>query len=336
MTSRLRHGATVVVTGATGFLGGAVARRLLVDGYRVVALGRREHALSALTALGAETRVATLEDARAIADACAGADAIVHAGALSSPWGRIAEFECANVTGTRNVLAAARSRAAREVRVVHISSPSVYFRFADQLDVREDAAPSQVTPTPYIATKRAAEQLVRDAAQDGLSVVALRPRALFGPGDTSLLPRLLRAARAGRLRVIGDGRTLADLTYIDNVVDAVMGALCANVTRQLFYNITNGEPVQLWNVIAQFCEAHGAPLTAGRLPRGAAMALATIMEAAARAIPQRGEPLLTRYSVAVLSYSQTLSIDAARRDLHYAPRVSMADAIARTLAGAGR
>lgn len=329
----LARGATIVVTGATGFLGGAVARRLARDGYHVRALGRRASALQALVDEGLDARAIALDDVTAMHDACAGAHGIVHAGALSSPWGTTDDFLRANVEGTRCVLDAARQRADAQVRVVHISSPSVYFRYADQLDIPEDLPHPVDAPTPYITTKRAAERLVRTATQEGLSVVGLRPRALFGPGDTSLLPRLLRAARSGRLRVIGDGRTIADLTYIDNAVDAVVCALQTRPTRPApFYNITNGEPVSLWDVIAEFCAAHGAPLQAGRIPRGVAMTVARAMEFASRSGLSRSEPLLTRYSVAVLSYSQTLSIDAARRELGYAPRVSMRDAIAQTLA----
>jgi len=332
VTSTLGAGATIVVTGATGFLGGAVARRLAVSGYAVRALGRRRPELAALTTLGIDARAVALDDASAMADACADAHAIVHAGALSSPWGHAADFYRANVLGTQHVLHAARMHAARNVRVVHISSPSVYFRFADQLDVHEDTPFPATTPTPYIATKREAETLVQTAVQDGLSVIGLRPRAIFGPGDTSLLPRLLRAAASGRLRVIGDGRTVADLTYIDNAVDAVLLALQAPHTYAgRFYNITNGDPVQLWDVIAELCTAHGSPLASGNLPRSLAMTLAKVMEFAARTVPGAAEPLLTRYSVAVLSYSQTLSIAAATRDLLYTPRVSMRDGIARTL-----
>lgn len=331
-TPHVQASALVVVTGATGFLGGAVTRRLVADGYRVRALGRNATELAALATLGAEARAVALDDADAMHAACDGAQVIVHAGALSSPWGNADAFERANVNGTRNVLSAARSAAAPNVRVVHVSSPSVYFRFADQLQVTESASQSADAPTPYIRTKRRAEQLVVEAAREGLSVIGLRPRALFGPGDTSLLPRLLRAARSGRLRVIGDGDTVADLTYIDNVVDAVLLAMQAPLVQAApFYNITNGEPVQLWDVIGEFCAAHGTPLAAGRIPRNVAMTIARAMELASRTGLSRTEPLLTRYSVAVLSYSQTLSIDAARHDLGYEPRVKMRDAIARTL-----
>ena len=302
------------------------------DGHHVRAIGRRASALADLASLGIETRAVALEDADAVADACANAHAVVHAAALSSPWGNAIDFHRANVTGTQHVLRAAQLRGAPGARVVHISSPSVYFRFADQFDVKEDAPFPRTTPSPYIATKRAAELLVSAAARDGLDVIGLRPRAIFGPGDSSLLPRLLRAAATGRLRVIGDGRTIADLTYIDNVVDAVLLALDAPKDfAGRFYNITNGEPVRLWDVIGELCAAHNTPVQLGTLPRALAMTIAQLMEVAARLRRGAAEPLLTRYSVAVLSYSQTLSIEAAAKDLRYEPRVGMREAIARTL-----
>lgn len=321
-----------MVTGATGFLGGAVARPLVREGYRVRALGRDRAALAALAACGMDARAVALDDGAAMGDACADAHAIVHAGALSSPWGAAADFYRANVVGTSRLFGAARARAAPNARVVYVSSPSVYFRYADQLDVREDTPFPDVTPSPYVATKREAEQLARAEAQEGGNVITLRPRAIFGPGDSSLLPRLLRAASTKRLRVIGDGNTIADLTYIDNVVDAVLLALQASADYAgRCYNITNGEPIRLWDVIATMCAAYGAPLQAGAIPRSFAMAVARGMEATSRTGLTRREPLLTRYSVAVLSYSQTLSIAAAMRDLGYHPRVGMADAITRTV-----
>ncbi len=319
----------VVVTGATGFLGGAVVARLHAMGVPVRALGRNASALAALQAGGVDARAVALDDRDAMLTACAEASAILHCGALSAPWGRYADFEAANVHGTAHVLEAARQSGAR---VVCISSPSVYFRFLDREMLREDAAQDGDAPTPYITTKRAAERLVNAAVADGVWVVGLRPRALFGPGDTTLLPRLLRAARSGRLRVIGDGKTLADLTYIDNAVDAVLAALNAPVhCRGRWYNITNGEPHRLWEVLSTLCAMLDAPLRSGRIPRSVAMAVATLLERIAARRSDYPEPVLTRYSVAVLSYHQTLDIGAARRDLGYEPRVSMVEGLGRTV-----
>lgn len=319
----------IVVTGATGFLGGAVAARLRAMGVPVRALGRNRAVLAALQAGGVDARSVALDDRDAMLAACADARAILHCGALSSPWGRLADFEAANVRGTAHVLESARQSGAR---VVHISSPSVYFRFGDREMLREDAAQDGDAPTPYIATKRAAERLVNAAVVDGVWAIGLRPRALFGPGDTTLLPRVLRAARSGRLRIIGDGQTRADLTYIDNAVDAVLAALDApDACCGRWYNVTNGEPHRLWEVLGTLCGMLDAPLQSGRIPRGVAMTVATLLERVAARRSGYPEPILTRYGVAVLSYHQTLDIRSAQTELGYQPRVSMFDGLIRTI-----
>ncbi|MFT5353537.1 MAG: nucleoside-diphosphate-sugar epimerase [Polyangiales bacterium] len=311
----------VLVTGATGFLGGRVARRYAASGAEVLGTGRNAEAGAQLEQDGIWFAKVPLSERDAVIAACADRDLVVHCAALSAPWGTTQDFETANVLGTENVIAGCERHAVP--RLVHISTPSLYMSRKSRFAVREDD-PLPPPINEYTRTKRIAEERIDDASRRGLSVVSLRPRALFGPGDTVIFPRIARALREKRLPVIGRGDSIVDMTYIENVVDAVLAAASApeSATGRK-YNITNGEPISLWDVIATLAKAMDVPLPTKRLPFALAWGLAGASEASYRLMKRKGEPVLTRYGVAVLSCSLTMDISAAVRDLGYVPRVSM-------------
>jgi nucleoside-diphosphate-sugar epimerase len=270
---------------------------------------------------------ADLRDHAAVMRACIGVDAVCHAGALSSPWGKRRDFVAINVGGTRSVIAGCRAAGVR--RLVYVSSPSVVFDGGDHYDVTESVAYPRRFASVYSETKKLGEDLVREAT--GLETVIVRPKALFGPGDRALLPRIVSAARAGRLPQIGNGRNLVDLTYVENVADALLLALEAPVAAGNTYTITNDEHVPLWPAIRAILQRLQIPYAPRRVPLGVALLAAWSMELRARITGH--EPLLTRYTAAILARTQTYDIAAARRDLGYVPRVSIVDGIERTLAG---
>jgi nucleoside-diphosphate-sugar epimerase len=318
----------VLVTGGTGFLGGHVARTLLARGDSVRLLVRSPHAADALAKAGAELVPGDLRSASTVAAACAGVDAVCHAGALSSPWGKAAEFHAVNVGGTENVLTGCRAHGVS--RLVYVSSPAVVFDGRDQFNVAESVPFPRRFTSVYAYTKKLGEDRVNAARREGLSTVILRPKAIYGPGDSALLPRIVSAARRGRLPQIGDGMNRVDFTYVDNVVHAVLTALDSRTAAGGTYTITNGEPVLLWELIRRVLAHVGRPTRLRRVSIGAAQATAFLMEA--RAAVTGREPLLTRYTVAILSRTQTYDLSAARRDLGYRPVVSMEEGIRRTLA----
>ncbi|HYF66012.1 MAG TPA: NAD-dependent epimerase/dehydratase family protein [Herpetosiphonaceae bacterium] len=317
----------VLVTGGSGFVGQHLVGALLRRGHRVAMLGRDWSRAAATLAAGAIPISADLRDRAAIVAACAGRDAVFHVGALSAPWGRAADFHAVNVGGTENVLAGCERHGVG--RLVAVSSPSVLFDGRDQ-HLLTDAAPYPARfVSAYSLTKKLAEDRVRAAGERGLAAVILRPKAIFGPGDTTLLPRLVAAARRGRLPQIGAGRNLVDLTYVGNVVHALLLALEAPAAVGNTYAITNDEHPALWEVIRAVLGRLGIPSALRRVPLGAALAAARLMEW--RAAVTGREPLLTRYSVAILARTQTYDIAAARRDLGYAPPIPLAAGIERTL-----
>lgn len=317
----------ILITGGTGFLGKHMARALLARGHAVRVFGRNLAAAQAEIACGATPILADLRDRAAVVAACRAADVVYHVGALSEPWGQRAAFFATNVGGTANILAGCQKHGVQ--RLVYVSSPSVLFDGRDQ-HLLTDAAPyPRRFASVYSLTKKLGEDLVN--ASQNLETVILRPKAIFGPGDAALLPRLIRAAQAKRLPQIGDGRNQVDLTYIDNVVAALVLALDAPRAVGKTYTITNDEHVLLWDMIRTVLRANGLSNELRRVPIRAALAAAAAMEA--RATLTGIEPLLTRYTAAILGRTQTYDISAAKRDLGYAPSVSVAEGVRRTLAG---
>src|SRR5262249_8321267 len=199
----------IIVTGGSGFLGAHLAQTLLGAGHRVHILGRDFSHTDSPTAAGATPIVADLRDANAVIAACKGMDAAYHVGALSAPWGRSQDFHAINVTGTAAVIEGCKRH--RVQRLIYVSSPSVVFTGQDQHELTEAAAYPTRFSSVYSLTKKLGEDLVNAAHRD-LETIVLRPKAMFGPGDRSLLPRLIAAARSGRLRQIGAGRNLVDVT----------------------------------------------------------------------------------------------------------------------------
>lgn len=320
----------ILVTGGTGFLGRHVVWRAADEGADVEFTGRDARAADEVMRLApAPVRWQALRHGEADAEgilvtAASDADAVVHCAALSSPWGRYEDFRRANVASTAEVIAACAAKDVR--RLVHISTPSLYFGFADRLAIREDAD----LPPPandYVRTKIEAERLVRAA---GLPEVAiLRPRALFGPWDQTLVPRLLRVMTRGAMPIMRGGRIRIDLTYIDNAVDAVWRAVTRPLPRAVnTYNVSNAEPRALIDVLQVMAREFGLPLKTKRVPWPLVELLARALEFKAR-LGGGWEPPLTRYSAGVLAFSQTLDVSALRDELGWQPTVGIDEGIRR-------
>ena len=321
----------VLVTGATGFLGGHLVRTLLARGTPVRALGRNLEQGLALQAAGADFRPVDLRDGPGMLAACAGACGVIHSGALSSAWGRYRDFHDINVTGTENVIAGCLAHGVQ--RLVHVSSPSVMSRHSEQRDLDESHPLPETFVSMYSETKALAEAGVRLAQEAGLETVILRPKAIYGPGDRALFPRIILALKKARLPIIGDGVTMTNITHVRDVVQACLLAMERDAAAGNTYLVTGGEAVNLWEVIALIAERLGHPEPTRKVPVKKALRLGAVLEALWRVLPLPGEPPLTRYKASVLGYSQTYDISAARRDLGYEPQVQWEDGIEEFLAG---
>ncbi|WP_080839249.1 NAD-dependent epimerase/dehydratase family protein [Cohnella massiliensis] len=317
-----------LITGATGFLGRRLAAALLDRGWEVSGFGRNEAVGAELAQAGVRFIRGDLADPRQVADACAGRQIVFHCGALSSPWGAYRDFYAGNVEGTRNVAAACLAH--RVERLVHVSTPSLYFDYRDRLNIPESSPLPSRPANCYAATKRMAEQIVNEAFASGLPSVIVRPRAIFGPGDRTLLPRFIRANEQGGIPLFRGGNIRMDLTYVDNVVHALL--LCASAPESALgaaYNITNREPALFIDVLRRLFEALGKPLRLRPLPYPVAYGLAGFLEWKTRLLRSGAEPPLTRYSVGLLGKHQTLDTSLAEEKLGYSPVVGLEEGLER-------
>jgi nucleoside-diphosphate-sugar epimerase len=318
-----------LVTGATGFLGWHACMALQSRGWTVTGLGRNLAAGAKLEAQGVLFVHGDLRDEGAVSRACSKQDAVFHCGALSSPWGRYREFHDINVDGTRHVVQGCQRHDVK--RLIHISTPSIYFDHTrDRLNVAENALLPAKQANAYAATKLLAEEVVFDSLKNGQEGLILRPRAIFGPLDSALLPRLMRANETSGVPLFRRGDVWLDLTYVDNVVEAMLlGWEAPSEALGQAYNITNGEPSRLGDVLAELFGMLGVRLNTREIPYPVAFGAAALMEWSHRLLPFLGEPKLTRYSVGVLARSQTLDITKARQQLGYAPRISLHEGLKR-------
>ncbi len=327
MTAALFDG-PILVTGATGFLGQHLVRRLIELGQPVRATGRNIRVGLELQAAGADFRPVDLRDRAGMIAAAEGVEAVVHSGALSSVWGRRKDFHAINVDGTENVIAACRANGVK--RLVYISSPSVMTRPIAQLNLNESEPLPDKHVSIYSETKRLGEELVHQAAAASadLETVILRPKAIYGPGDTAIFPRLIKAASKGRLPIIGDGKTVTNLTHVRDVVAAILLALKSDKAVGNTYLITGGEEVRIWDAIKEVVTRSGYKAPTRKIGIGRAMRAARVLEFVWRTLHLPGEPPLTTYTAGILGLSQTYDISAARRDLGYEPAVALEEGIA--------
>jgi nucleoside-diphosphate-sugar epimerase len=324
----------VLVTGGAGFLGQALCKALQAEGHEVTSF-QRSHS-PALEAMGVRQVRGDLADAAAVLAAFEGQDAIFHNAAKAGAWGSVESYFSANVTGTRNVLAAMRTHGI--ARLVYTSTPSVTHSGRTPVEGGDEVNTpyGERFQAPYPATKLIAEKEVLAANDATLATVALRPRLIWGPGDTQLLPRLVERANAGRLRFVGGGHNRMDTTYIDNAAQAHVdafkalapGAPCAGKA----YFISNGEPRPVRQIVNDMLVAAGVPPVTGSVPYAVAYAAGAVLEAVWTLLRLKGEPPMTRFLAEQLSTPHWYDISAARRDFGYVPKVTTAEGLDRLAA----
>jgi nucleoside-diphosphate-sugar epimerase len=309
----------VLVTGATGGLGRVVVDALRGRGDIVRASGRNRQSGLALREAGIEVALGDLTDETGLRALLEGIDAVVHCAALSSPWGAYRDFNAINLVATQTLLKAASE--AGVSRFVFISSPSVYAEMEDRLDLTEQDPIAQPALNAYAATKALAEREVLAANSENMATVILRPRAIVGPHDTVLLPRILKIMETGRFPLLRGGAALVELTDARDVADAVLCALdrareqCGEI-----FNISGGRALSVRVMVETLAQALGTPARFITVPLPLAKIVAHACELIFALLPGRPEPPLTRYTLSILAYSQTFRSDKARDRLGFVPR----------------
>lgn len=297
----------IAVTGASGFVGGAVCRAASAAGHEVVAFGRRAAVEPAH--VGAAPYVSWDITAGPLVEVPA-VDAVVHCAGSVTDWGPQDVMLRVNRDGTRTVLAAFR-----DARFVHVSTASVYDPLVPTVSASEseaDVGPSPRHRDAYGLSKALAEHVVRETRPDA---VVLRPHAVYGPGDTTLLPRILDSVRGSRLLAVGTGRQLLGLTSIGNLTAACLLAASSGVSGT--FNVTDAEPLALDAALRMFLAARGVAATPAYIPTRVALPLASLAESVARFTGR--PPRLTRYAVRHSALERTFDLTAARDRLGYEP-----------------
>ena len=326
-----------LVTGGGGFIGKAIVTALRARGDEVCTLARG--AYPALEALGCTVFRGDLGDAEAVLRASEGCDVVFHVAAKAGVWGARADYERTNVLGTDHVLAACV--AASVPKLIFTSSPSVAHAGGnlEGVDASHPYPPEDAYSTDYPRTKAIAEKRVRAAngralANGGrLATVSLRPHLVWGPGDNHLVPRIVARAKAGKLRIVGDGLAKVDSTYIDNAVEAHLAAADAlTVDGPLggnAYFVSNGEPLAIGTLINRIVIAGGGLAVTRHIPYRVAYVVGAISEYVYRTLEREDEPLMTRFVAEQLATAHWFDITPCARDFGWTPRVSIDDGMKR-------
>ena len=319
------------VTGGSGFVGRNLIRALVRRGDAVVALARSERAEQAVREAGAEAVVrGDLDAAEPMTEGMQGCQVVFHAAAVVADWGARDEFHRINVQGTANVVEAARQ--AGVPRLVHIGTEAVLVG-GPPIVRADETRPMPARPLGlYPETKGKAEALVREANGDGLTTVVVRPRLIWGPEDTSLLPQVIEAVRAGKFMWIGGGNYLTSTCHIDNVIEGALLAAESGRGGEAYF-LTDGEPVQFRAFMTRLLAAAGVEPGTRSIPRPVARALARGVEGVWGLLGLRGKPPITRVSLCLLGEEVTVDDGKARRELGYQGRMTV-DAGLSALAGA--
>lgn len=314
----------ILLTGATGFLGYRTLEKLvqIPELTSVVATGRNLPEYRRILHEKVHYQLGELEDAGFVHEITKNVDVIVNTASLSSPWGARHDFIKSNLHTQSHLIKAAKNNGIQ--RFIYISSPSIYYNGSNRIGVKEsDPLPTSFV-NEYARTKFEAELLLRNST---IPFVILRPRAIIGRGDSIIMPRLINAFDKGRLKIIGGGNNRVDLTSVANVADAIILSIKAegNALNEA-YNITNGEPVLLWQCIATVLQELGRELQPRKIPFFIVDTVARLMELSSR-LTDHKEPTLTRYGVGTLARSFTLDISKAKELIGYSPSMNTEDAM---------
>ncbi len=301
----------ILITGSNGFLGSRILEAMLEECHEITATARQTHSTN--TGKGFHFISADLSDPNCKEKLSDSYDYIIHCAAKSSPWGSYESFYEANVRASENILSIAKKTSL--TKIILISTPSIYFEFRDKWNINEDDPLPNPMVNHYATTKYMAECAMLASS---VPVIALRPRALIGRGDSIIMPRVLDAYHQGKLKIIGSGNNIVDLTPVANVVKAVLDAMRAPETAwNQAYNITSGRPVNLWTCVKDMLHGLDLPFKNRKVPYFLADFVARINEKIG--VLRGKEPTLLRYSVGILYFSMTMDISKARKLLHYEP-----------------
>jgi len=309
----------IIVTGATGFIGRNLAESFNKEGIDVVATGRNQGVGQKLKRDKVYFAPADIKNTAQVEQAFLTADFVVHCAAKAGDWGKYKEFYETNVIGTKNVINACIQKGIK--RIIFISSPSVYFNGENRFDILEDD-PVPEKQFSYGKTKLISESELLSIKNIGLKAIILRPRAVYGKYDNIIIPRILKLSEKKRFPLINNGQALTDITYIENLIDAVRACFSApDSAWNEIYNISNGDPIRIKDWFSQVLLIFDRPFKPKNMPESIAKKVAVLMEVLSLFPSANKQPALTRFSVGYMARTMTMSIEKARQLLGYSPKV---------------
>ena len=318
---------TVLLTGATGFLGKYVIKELEKRDYKIIAIGRN-------IKIGKERESAnckfyqvdfTFKEELEKIFIKEKIDIVLHCGALSSAWGKWEDFYKCNVEGTKNI--AELSYKYNVKRLVYISSPSIYSEKKDRINIKEEEYNPKNKLNYYIMTKIMSEEIINKINKQGLYTVIIRPRGLIGIEDPSLMPRIMKANKKIGIPLFNQGKNLVDITCVENVAYACYLAIVSEDINGEVFNITNDEPQEFKSLLQKFCSAADEEAKFLELPFGILYFIASLLEVIYKIFRLKKEPIITKYTLCTLGFSQTLNIDKAKNKLNYKPKITLEEGI---------
>ena len=307
----------IFITGGTGFVGGALITRLKKS-HKIKAMTRSEAGSKKIAALGAEPVKCSLQNIKA--EHLQGSQVVIHSAAYVEEWGSRKDFWQANVEGTRNMIAAAREAGIQ--RFIFIGTEAALFDGHDLKDIDEQHPYPASTPFLYSETKREAEKIVLSANGPGLLTLSIRPRFVWGPGDTSILPTIIEMVTREKFMWLNNGEALTSTTYIDNLTQCVERALGRGQGGHAYF-VADKQVNTMKSFLTRMLETQGITIPEKSVPAWLAKTAAFIVETIWRLFRIKSKPPMTRFGVSMLAANCTVKTDKARRELGYAPEVTV-------------
>lgn len=322
----------VLVTGAGGFLGGYIARDLIASGYEVYSFSRSKY--PALEKMGVTQRQGDLSKYDDVEAALVGMDAVIHTASQVGMWGRYEDFYKTNVTGTENIIRACHKWHIH--KMVYTSTPSVAFGEESLCNANESIDYPDRYLSMYAETKAIAEKLVMLANGGSLATVSIRPHLIFGPGDMNLVPRVVEAAKKGKLKIIGDGENLVDVTYVENASLVHLLALeelsPESPIAGKAYFLGQG-PIKLWDFTNELLKRSGEKPITKKISFKLAYFIGFMIETVLKLIGKYDiHPPMTRFVALQLGKSHYYSHENIERDLSYKPKFTIEEGLDRLFA----
>ena len=313
----------VLVTGAYGFLGKYVIDELVKNNYKVLAFGRNKTKMQQLKKKNVDIFIGDFCNKDDALKATENVDYVIHCGALSTVWGKREDFINTNVNGTMNLVEGCRKNKVK--RFVYVSSPSIYAGRMDRTNIKENDYDENNKLNYYIESKILAEKEL-DKNRD-VNWVIIRPRGIFGIGDTSIIPRLIRVNSKIGLPLFNKGKNYVDMTCVENVAHALRLCLESEKAVGNIYNITNGEPQCFKDLLEELFDKLGVKPKYMFININVIYFISRLIELFYKTFRIYKEPMLTKYNVCTLGYSQTLDITKAKKDLKYKPIITLSEGI---------